>query len=421
MKIVASPHPYLTEGMGILAPKSLNSAYLAPETGLPREVWHIGFSRSGDLLYRSDNLPAPFRSIPTLKGIDAFFSELNLMVHSSSAKDIAPFRSQYIVENRMSTVFKTHRKDLTLPPKMGIASRKTENLLHFLFVPEGTASRADAVLEPAFFSGGEVLLQKTADWLEQVDDESLSVIALGVFKAAFRNGPPPDVVIRSVRGTLLSRPDNRREDRLPSMPGDISVMPRWWGTRIEEEKESLGIWAHTVLRCARGLPIMTVSANSEYIREIGITFFRSVLLRMSEQILECSRIFTWGNKYRYARQWLNPAGYDLRQAERILRLIRSETEVISLIPIHSTLANLREIAGKTRMDEPLFWDPKEEQAWVTLRNLTPEGAELTARPSLVGRMEKLVGSPLSLEAFLLRYCESPARKTESLPQEDPIS
>lgn len=419
MRILASPHPYLTDGAGIYAPKSLTSTFLDPETGLPREVWHIGFSRSGDLLYRSDNLPPAFRNLPTIKGIDVFFSELNLLVHTSSTKEMTAFRSKSFVENRASTVFRVFRKDLTLPPRLGIASRKTENLHHFLFVPEGTASEADAVMEPAFFSGGDHLLQKTADWLEHVDDESLSIVALGVFRGALRNIPSPDVVIRSVRGTVLTRPENRREDQLPKMPGDLSVMPRWWGTRIDEEKEDKGVWAHTVLRCARGLPVMTVSANTSFIRKIGISVFRGVLVRMSDQILECSRIFSWGNKYRYARQWLTPAGYDLHQAERILRMIQKEAQVFSLIPVHATLSGLREIAIKTRMDEPLFWDPKEEQAWITLRNLTPEEAEITARPSLVSRMEKLVGSPLSFESFLIRYCETPVRKPDSaLPEEE---
>lgn len=141
---------------------------------------------------------------------------------------------------------------------------------------------------------------------------------------------------------------------------------------------------------------------------------------MSEQILECSKVFSWGNKYRYARQWLNPAGYDLHQAERILRMTRMETETISLIPVHTTLANLREIAMKTRMDEPFFWDPKEEQAWVTIRDLTIEEAEMNARPSLVSHMEKLVGSPLSLETFLLRYCGVGVRKMDSPLQEEPL-
>ncbi|MHB1606178.1 MAG: hypothetical protein ACYCTV_07280, partial [Leptospirales bacterium] len=94
MKILAAPHPFLTDSPAISAPPSLNSAFSAPEAGLPRDVWHIGFSRSGDLLYRSDNLPPVFRTLPTLKGIDPFFSELNLLVHTSSAKDMGPFRSQ---------------------------------------------------------------------------------------------------------------------------------------------------------------------------------------------------------------------------------------------------------------------------------------------------------------------------------------
>ncbi|MHB8421363.1 MAG: hypothetical protein ACYDAM_01150 [Leptospirales bacterium] len=419
MKILAAPHPFLTDSPTISAPPSLNSAFSAPEAGLPRDVWHIGFSRSGDLLYRSDNLPPVFRTLPTLKGIDLFFSELNLLVHTSSAKDMGPFRSQCFVETRVSAVFKVFRKDLTLPPRLGIASRKTENLLHFLFVPEGSASEADSVLQPAFFSGGEPLLQKTSEWLEHVDDESLSIVALGIFKAAMRNCSRPDVVIRSVRGTILYRPNTRQEDQLPMMPGEIATMPRWWGTRIGGEDSTGNVWAHTVLRCARGLPVMTVSANTEFIRKIGISFFRGVLIRMSEQILECSKVFSWGSKYRYARQWLNPAGYDLHQADRILRMIRSETETVALIPVHTNLANLREIALKTRMDEPFFWDLKEEQAWITIRDLTAEEAEMNVRPSLVSRLEKLVGSPVSAEIFLLRHCESTSKRADLHPLEEP--
>jgi hypothetical protein len=153
---------------------------------------------------------------------------------------------------------------------------------------------------------------------------------------------------------------------------------------------------------------MSISSSTGFIRRTGISRFRSTLLKMSGQILESARTFTWGQKYRYARQWLLPAGYDIRQADRILGVIRSlAIDSTVMIPIRANLQDLKAIFRKTRMDEPIFWDAREEQVWVTIRGTSPEAAETTVRPSLVSRLEMLVGSPIPVDMFLLRYCGKP--------------
>lgn len=125
---------------------------------------------------------------------------------------------------------------------------------------------------------------------------------------------------------------------------------------------------------------------------------------MSDQILECSRTFSWGERFRYARQWLVPAGFDIRQADRILGMLPPEKSASSiLIPVHASLKDLKEVSRKTRMNEPIFWDSQEEQVWITLQGVTLRSAEEVVRPSLLARLDRLVGSPIPSGLFFERY------------------
>lgn len=405
MKILASPHPFLANGPILFAPEPIQNAFSVQ--GMPQESWHLGFSRTGDFLYSSDNLPLQLKEIPTIRGIDPFFQILDSLIHPQDIPRVNDFRAGCLVEQKMETVFRVNRKDLTLPPRLALASRKAGDLVHFVFLPEGRGTEPESVRGKHFFARYHETLAEIQSWLDQIDEETLAVIAMGTFRSTYPE-EDTDVVIRSFRGGILLQPAHRSTESLPNLPGDIHEMPRWWGTRINDSNDDKDVWVHTTLRCARAWPVMSISSSTGFIRRTGISRFRSTLLKMSGQILESARTFTWGQKYRYARQWLLPAGYDIRQADRILGVIRSlAIDSTVMIPIRANLQDLKAIFRKTRMDEPIFWDAREEQVWVTIRGTSPEAAETTVRPSLVSRLEMLVGSPIPVDMFLLRYCGKP--------------
>lgn len=404
MKIVSSNHPLLGEDRRNFGPRSIEDALVDSASGLPRESWHIGFSKSGDLLYWTDNLPSAFQKLPTLKGFDAFSAELEQFVNAPNGKELDPFRAKIFTEPKASAVLKVFRRDLNSPPKVGVASRKTDEGYHLLFVPEGKVSEADFVLKPGFFSGDRQILSKISEWMEIVDEGTFANVALDILKEETQHRALPDIVIRSVRGTILNLPQQADQSRIPQAPKTQAGMGRWWGTLIDGSTDPSDVWVHTTLRCARVLPVVTVSASAEAIRNIGISLFRKALVRMSERILECAKLFTWSEQYRYAKQWLPSAGYDIRQAERIIEMVSHSRESFSIIPVHTNVKNLKEFARKTRMDEPFFWDEREEQAWVLLRDTSLEDAENKVRPSFVARMETLIGTPVSVETFIIKHC-----------------
>lgn len=403
MKILSSNHPMLEEDRRSTGPRSLEEALSDPGSGLPKESWHIGFSKSGDLLYGTDNLPPAFQKLPTLKGFDSFSEELNRYVNSPNGHELEDFRAKMFSEPKASAVLKVFRRDLNSPPKIGIASRKTDEGYHIVFVPEGKDSDADFVLKPGFFTGDRAILSKIAEWMEVIDEGTFGNIALDILREGARGPSELDVVVRSVRGTILNYSDNADKGRIPELPAGQAKAGRWWGTLSFGSHDPSDVWIHTTLRCARVLPVATVSATAEAIREIGISVYRKALVRMAESILEWAKLFTWSEEYRYAKQWLPSAGYDVRQAERIIEMVANPVSSATVIPVHTNVKNLKEFARKTRMDEPFFWDDREEQAWILLRNTSLDDAENKVRSSFMDRMEALVGTPVSIETFLAKY------------------
>ncbi len=401
LKILASPHHFLPHGPCLFAPDNITDTLA--DQGLPVEAWHAGFSRTGDFLYRSDNLPSPWADIPPLRGIDPFFQTLESFTHPGDLPGLNEFRTASRIETKSDLLIRINRKDWTLPPRIALSSRKEGDILHIAFLPYSRGIDADRIRDGAFFSRFRQTLSEISGWLEQIDEETLGVVGTGVFRQLYRK-EEEDIVIRSLRGGILLKSPKRPDDQLPGVTPDVETMPRWWGSRIEDTFSSEGVWVHTVLHCARGLPVMTVSAHTGFIRRTGISRFRTTLLKMSAQILECSRTFSWGERFRYARQWLDPAGFDIRQADRILGMLRPE--IISsriLIPVRASMQDMKDISRKTRMNEPIFWDSREEQVWVTLQDVTLKAAEDVVRPSLLERLGRLVGSPIRSGTFLERY------------------
>ena len=402
LKIFASPHPFLPHSQRLFAPDSIEKIFA--EGDIPADSWHAGFSRTGDFLYLSDNLPFPWSGVPTLRGIDAFFQALESFTFHGDLPFLHEFRTTSRIEPKADILLRINRKDLTLPPRVAISSRKEGDILHFGFLPaESRGTDFDRIGSKSFFVRARQTLTAIAGWLEQIDEETLGIVGAGVFRQNYRE-EESDVLIRSLRGGVLLKTTKRSEDQLPGLASDIWRMPRWWGSRIEDTFDPQSIWVHTVLHCARGLPVLTVSAHTDFIRKTGISRFRSTLQKMSGQILECSRVFSWGERFRYARHWLTPAGFDIRQADRILGMFPPEkASACILIPVRASLQDLKEISRKTRMNEPIFWDSQEEQVWVTLQDVTLDSAENVVRPSLIDRLGRLVGSPIPAGLFLERY------------------
>ncbi|BAM06679.1 hypothetical protein [Leptospirillum ferrooxidans] len=414
MRIMASQHPLMSQAPVLYAPDKVGSGLEANAGGLPDGSWHMGFSKGGDLIYRSDNLPPLFSTMPTLKAQDLFFSELSDILPATETRTFDDFRNQIFSEKKAHILFKVRRKDLTLPPRMGISARKFENGIHVIFVPEGKGLDPSVVKSPDFFSDDTKIQQEITSWLTRLDEETLCTTALGAFQSEYRQRYEPGILFRTAHGTPIGVPPGTDSEKLPGLPQNFSVMPRIWGSTLEGSQKTLEhLWIHTLLRCARVLPVVSVSANAEFLKRTGLATYRKVLQKMSLLILESVRTFTWSPQYRYARQWLNPAGFDIRQAESLVSKIRHETSEITFLPIRASASTLKGIAEKTRMDEPFFWDPKEEQAWILLRNVSIDNAETMARSSIASRLETLAGTPVSLESFLLRHSKLPLHRQES--------
>lgn len=404
MKIVAAVHPLIDGKPSKFGPDALSELLSGPSSGLPAESWHIGFSRAGNLLYRSDNLPDFFQKLATTDAMDAFLEELDHWIHFKDLKNYGDFRSKIFTDGRIETVVRVNRRSADTPPMIGIASRKYEDGYHMVLVPEKNGTNADVVLRPGFFSGEPMVMATIGEWLEKVDEETLSCVALETFRHETGDAGLPNVLVRPVNGSPVNLSMDNGAPGTPQMVGDMAALTRWWGTVVENSDRPKNFWIHTVLRCGRIQPVVIVSGDTDVIRTIGITAFRKILIRMSEKILEYARVFTWSKKYRYAKFWNGVAGYDIKQAEAVIEMMSLDGKPMSVIPIYATSRDLKSVSRKIRIDEPYFWDEKRHQIWVILRDTTLENAEVTVRPSFVSRMENLIGVPMSVETFVLKYC-----------------
>ncbi len=403
MKIIASVHPLIDGKPFKSAPDAL-SKLLSGSSGLPPASWHIGFSRAGNLLYRTDNMPDFFQNLSTVDAMDRFLEELDHWIQFKDLKNYGDFRSKIFTNRRIETVVRVNRRDKDTPLMIGIASRKFEDGYHVVLVPEKDGTSADAVLRPGFFSEESKVMSMISEWLEKVDEETLSDVAVEAFRQETGDAGLPNVLIRPVTGSSVKLAMENGAPGTPHVVGDMAALTRWWGTVVENSDRPRNFWIHTVLRCGRIHPVVIVSGDTDIIRSVGITTFRKILTRMSEKILECARVFTWSKKYRYAKFWNGIAGYDIKQAEAIIEMMSLDGKPMSVIPIYATSRDLKSVALKIRIDEPYFWDEKHHQIWVVLRDTTLENAEVTVRPSFVSRMENLIGVPMSVETFVLTYC-----------------
>ena len=255
MKILASPHPFLPHDQRLFAPDTIEEIF--SDEGMPSDSWHAGFSRTGDFLYHSDNLPLPWTEIPTRGGIDPFFQALESFTYPGDIPRLNEFRTASRIEPKADILLRINRKDLTLPPRIALSSRKEDDILHFAFLPvEGRGSDFDHFGSGNVFVRTRQTLSIIAGWLEQIDEETLGIVGAGVFRQDYREDES-DVLIRSLRGGLLLKTTKRPADQLPGLPPDVWATPRWWGSRIGDSFDPQEVWVHTVLHCARGLPVMT--------------------------------------------------------------------------------------------------------------------------------------------------------------------
>lgn len=404
MKIIAAVHPLLEGSSPKIAPASLSETLSDPSSGLPSESWHIGFSRAGNLLYRTDNLPDFLESLPTADAMDLFLEAVGNWIQFKDLKAYGEFRTKIFTDSRTETVFRVNRRDVHSPQMIGIASMKYEDGYHIVMIPEMAGVHADIVLRPDFFSGESKIVGLIGEWLETVDEVTLTEVALETFRNETQNTSPANIRIRPVNGPRVGIPMDSGAPGTPQVLGDMAALTRWWGTVVENAERPKNFWIHTVLRCGRIHPVVIVSADTEVIKGMGITPFRQILTKMSEKILEIARSYTWSRKYRYAKYWTGPSGYDMKQAETVIEMMSLDGKPMSVIPVYATSRDLKSVTRKIRIDEPYFWDEKRHQLWVILRDTSLENAEVTVRPAFVSRMENLVGAPMSVETFVLKYC-----------------
>lgn len=407
MDLLAAPHPFCNRKQPCVSPPRISEILSAPESEIPPDSWHIGFSRAGDLLYHSDSAPEFFGNTPTLKGLDAFLEELGHWINYKDFQNYESFRAKLFKDTRADTVVRVNRVEPSRPPMLGIACRKHANGFHVICVAgrEGESS-PDVVLKPGFFSNEDDFLKESKAWLESVDEDTLSGVAVETFQRETARSPISTATIRGISGKPLKVPPYADPDQIPRMPGTVANSGRWWGSLIENAaSRPRDYWVHTMVRCGRILPVVTLSANTGSIENVGMTFFSNVLARMSEATLECAKSYTASAKYRYAKYWKGYEGYDLQKAELILELVSKDSGAVSIIPIHTTSQDLLRVSRKIRLDEPYFWDEKRSEVWVVLRNTSVENAELMVRPSLTTRLDgSLVGTPQTVESFILKYC-----------------
>ncbi|MHB8543594.1 MAG: hypothetical protein ACYC9S_06280 [Leptospirales bacterium] len=403
MKIFAARHPFMKDKVVIEAPEALSDLLSAVCGNFLSEAAHLGFSRAGHLLYWTENLPAFLRDFLPVDGIDVFFMEMRNWADPKGKKILDVFRPKLLSETRADIAFSVVRCGLIPAGMVGFFSLKQADRFHFTLVgPGGIKPDSDEILNSSLFSDDSVFQSKIDVWLKSLDNDLLERMAMEVFHDDIPESSIPGLVIRSVEN-----PDKNLVDGSDCAQDFVTLKDnpalfRWWGTVIEEIDQSRNYWIHTVVRCGRVLPVLTVSADIHALKKIGVFPLRKVLTRMSGRILEVAQAFTWSPKYRYVNDWLEPKGYDIKKAGEIIECIVQESKDVMILPIQSSVRTLPEVFRKSRLDEPYFWDSDHEMVYVVLRNTTMENAERIVSPSIALRMALPVGAPMSLESFIMK-------------------
>lgn len=405
MGLMAPGHPLSKPRTAIPAPEPLSNELASPAFGIPDGAGHIGFSRSGDLLYWSDNIPSFLWDMNPVNGLDGFFAEMAAWVRPEDSGAFGDFRSRFYADRKTGVLLNVLRRGGTSWDSVILCSRKHGDGFQILLVPGGGGKpNPSALLETAFFSADSPVPAKIDAWLKTLDDDLLANVAARTFRELTRDTTVGGVRIRSVNKPeleLLNGGDT--ESGVPVPPDNPSLM-RWWGTVIEEIDQTRNPWIHTVIRCGRVRPVATVSADMRSVREIGLNDFQKILTRMTETVQEASKTYAWSTAYRYVRHWKEPVGYDLETAEDVIEFMMRESKDICVLPVRVSLRNLPQVYYKTRLDEPYFWDEARGQVYILLRNTTVDNAEIVVRPSFESRVMIAADRSMSLETFCLKYC-----------------
>lgn len=208
-----------------------------------------------------------------------------------------------------------------------------------------------------------------------------------------------EVDVRAVHSTAAAARSSGEPGPEPVVPPEDLPLARWWGTVDEKTQTGKHYTIHSTIRCGRVLPVVAVSADIRAVGTFGMSEFRKILSRMASKTLDAVLAFSWSPRYRYVDGWKEPEGYAIRWAGEILGHLARESEEISLLPVSATKQDLPKILRKTRPDEPYFWIPSREQAWIALRGTGVEKARAMVVPSVGARMSLCVGAPVSLETF----------------------
>jgi hypothetical protein len=399
MKINAGLHPFEKVRQTMTSAPDTLSARLSSE-GLPEGASHIRFSRGGRLLFWSDNFPVFLRESLPMEAMEAFLGEMTNWIVPPDRSTIEQLRSMLGTEHRGGIGFGVRRQGAYPPGHAGLFYQQVENGWHFLLLgPVEEPLSPDMILGSRFFSGEPGIQGAIEEWLVSMDNQLLENVALDALQEGLPETILSGIDVRPVHSTAASSGSSDEPGSEPvAFPKDLPLA-RWWGTVDEKTQTGKHYTIHSTIRCGRVLPVVAVSADIRAVGTFGMSEFRKILSRMASRTLDAVRTFSWSPRYRYVEGWREPEGYAIRWTGEILGHLLRESEEISLLPVSATKQDLPKVLRKTRPDEPYFWIPSREQAWIALRGTGVEKARAMVVPSVGARMSLCVGPPVSLETF----------------------
>lgn len=399
MKINAGFHPFEKVRETIPSAPDALSARLSSE-GLPEGASHIRFSRGGRLLFWTDNFPVFLRESLPMDTLEAFLGEMTNWIVPPDRSATEKLRSMLGNEPRGGIGFGVRRQGMYPPGHAGLFYQQVENGWHCVLLgPREEPLSPDMILGSRFFSGESGIQGAIEEWLVSMDNQLLENVALEALQEGLPETLLSEIDVRPVHSTAAaSRPSDEPGSEPVASP-EALPLARWWGTVDEKTQTGKHYTIHSTIRCGRVLPVVAVSADIRAVGTFGMSEFRKILSRMASRTLDAVRAFAWSPRYRYVEGWKEPEGYAIRWAGEILGHLVRESEEISVLPVSARKQDLPKILRKTRPDEPYFWIPSREQAWIALRGTGVEKARAMVVPSVGARMSLCVGSPVSLEAF----------------------
>lgn len=399
MKINAGFHPFEKVRETIVSAPDTLSDRLSSE-GLPEGASHIRFSRGGRLLFWTDNFPVFLRETLPMDALEAFLGEMTNWIVPPDRSAIEKLRSMFGTEPRGGIGFGVRRQGMYPPGQAGLFFQQVEDGWHCVLLGPGEEPlNPDMILDSRFFSGESGIQGAIEEWLVSMDNKLLENVALDALQDGLPETLLSEIDVRPVHSTAAaSRSSDEPGPEPVALPEDLPLA-RWWGTVDEKSQTGKHYTIHSTIRCGRVLPVVAVSADIRAVGTFGMSEFRKILSRMASKTLDAVRAFAWSPRYRYVAGWKEPEGYAIRWAGEILGHLARESEEISLLPVSATKQDLPKILRKTRPDEPYFWIPSREQAWIALRGTGVEKARAMVVPSVGARMSLCVGAPVSLETF----------------------